>query len=141
FLDDGSVRSVWVEDPFIRSSYQIENFSHFCEVLLSSSSLVRNIYLTTGCDQNNRCDQLEKLNNIKNDLAARDVILTLDFSSTLHDREIRFDNGWIVKIGRGLDFIRRSDHKFHGLGVHDYNFRQCLETTIDIFHRSSLVRK
>ena len=30
----------------------------------------------------------------------------LSLSAKLHDREIRFDNGWIIKIGRGLDFFR-----------------------------------
>lgn len=50
----------------------------------------------------------------------------------------RFDSGWIVKIGRGLDYIRRPEHKFCGLGVHDYDFRTCSATTIDIFHSSIL---
>ncbi|VDO51747.1 unnamed protein product [Schistosoma margrebowiei] len=50
FLEDGTVSKVWVEDPYIRNSYQIENFSHFCEVIVQSVSKVKNIYLTTGED-------------------------------------------------------------------------------------------
>ena len=30
----------------------------------------------------------------------------------MHDREIRIDNGWVVKIGRGLDFYQKSGSWF-----------------------------
>lgn len=36
---------------------------------------------------------------IKESLAKRNVELIIQYSSSLHDREIRFSNGWIVKIG------------------------------------------
>ena len=32
------------------------------------------------------------------------IKLNLKFSDTLHDREIRLDNGWTIKIGRGFDW-------------------------------------
>ncbi|CAL8080293.1 unnamed protein product [Calicophoron daubneyi] len=83
-------------------------------------------------------EQIKKFKILRDDLQAQSVTFEWDFSDTLHDREIRFDNGWIVKIGRGLDYVRRSEHKFCGLGVHDYDFRPCAATTVDIFHRSSL---
>ena len=31
-------------------------------------------------------------------------MLEVKLNPNLHDREIRLDNGWIIKIGRGLDF-------------------------------------
>ena len=46
----------------------------------------------------------------------------------------RFNNGWVVKIGRGLDYIKNTPHKFVGLGVHDFDYRHCLQTTVDIFY-------
>lgn len=57
----------------------------------------------------------------------------MNFSSTLHDREIRLDNGWVIKIGRGLDYFRPTDHNFD-IGFCDLSFRKCHETTVDIFH-------
>ncbi|CAI2730729.1 unnamed protein product [Schistosoma spindalis] len=138
FLEDGTVSKVWVEDPYIRNSYQIENFSHFCEVIVQSVSKVKNIYLTTGEDAQHPDEQIEKFKMLKGDLEKHSVTFEWTFSDTLHDREIRFDSGWIVKIGRGLDYIRRPEHKFCGLGVHDYDFRTCSATTIDIFHSSIL---
>ncbi|KER33826.1 hypothetical protein T265_00283 [Opisthorchis viverrini] len=120
------------------ASFKIENFSHFCEILVRSESPIRNVHLLTGVDTQNPDEQLKKFQLLKSDLWQHRVVFDWVFSDTLHDREIRFDNGWIVKIGRGLDYIRRPAHKFCGLGVHDYDFRPCAATTVDIFHRSSL---
>ena len=41
---------------------------------------------------------------LQQSLADADVILDTAFNTTIHDREIRIDTGWVVKIGRGLDF-------------------------------------
>lgn len=52
----------------------------------------------------------------------------------LHDREIRIDNGWVVKIGRGLDIYQRPLSKFE-IGSSDLLLRKCLETKVDIYRR------
>jgi ATP-dependent Lon protease len=36
-----------------------------------------------------------------------DIVLDVKLNTNMHDREIRLDNRWIVKIGRGLDFYQR----------------------------------
>ena len=48
----------------------------------------------------------ERLDDVKQSLLELDVRLNIKVSENLHDREIRIDNGWIVKIGRGLDFSK-----------------------------------
>ncbi|VDD76280.1 unnamed protein product [Mesocestoides corti] len=133
FLDDGTVTSVCIDDPFIRNSFQIEKFSHFCEVLVASASPVQQILLRTGVYTEKPQEQLAKFNILKQDLELNKVAFTWTFSPSLHDRQIVFNNGWVVKIGRGLDYIKKSPHKFVGLGVHDFDFRPCLETTVDIY--------
>jgi ATP-dependent Lon protease len=50
----------------------------------------------------------------------------------MHDREIRLDNGWIIKIGRGLDFYQKPNGWFE-IGANDLFLRKCLETKVDIF--------
>jgi ATP-dependent Lon protease len=50
----------------------------------------------------------------------------------MHDREIRIDNGWVIKIGRGLDFFQKPGGWFE-VGTHDLSLRKCLETKVDIF--------
>jgi len=59
-------------------------------------------------------------------------VLEVTFDPNLHDREIRLDNGWVVKIGRGLDFYQKPDG-WHAVGANDLSLRKCLETKVDIF--------
>jgi hypothetical protein len=42
-------------------------------------------------------------------------------------------NGWIIKIGRGLDYFKAPESKF-SLGFFDMDLRPCYETTVDVFH-------
>jgi hypothetical protein len=52
--------------------------------------------------------------------------------------DFRLDNGWIVKIGRGLDYYKPVDRLT--IGWSDFELRPCKETTIDIFHKKELVK-
>lgn len=89
-------------------------------------------------DPNSYNQQETRLNEIKESLMKRNVKLTIKFSSGLHDREIRLSNGWIIKIGRGLDYFKPPESKDKlCIGFHDLDLRPCHSTTIDIFHRSS----
>jgi ATP-dependent Lon protease len=74
----------------------------------------------------------EKLDSLKQSLLEIDVELDVRLNSNIHDREIRLDNGWIIKIGRGLDFYQRPASWFE-VGAHDLSLRKCLETKVDIF--------
>lgn len=47
-------------------------------------------------------------------------------------REIRRDNGWLIKIGRGLDFYQKPA-SWYEIGVDDLALRRCLETKVDLF--------
>ena len=49
----------------------------------------------------------------------------------------RLSNGWVIKIGRGLDYFKAPEGKFV-LGACDLELRPCLETIVDIFHQSHL---
>jgi ATP-dependent Lon protease len=43
-----------------------------------------------------------------------------------------FLNGWVIKIGRGLDFYQPPEDWF-SVGATDIDLRPCLETRVDIF--------
>ena len=60
------------------------------------------------------------------------MVLKLDFNPHLHDRAIKIDNGWVVKIGRGLDIYQPPQSWFE-VGANDLNLRKCLETNVDIY--------
>ncbi|XP_028656454.1 MIT domain-containing protein 1 [Erpetoichthys calabaricus] len=129
-----NLTEVYVEDPYIRSIHQLYNFLRFCEMLLKASCKVKTIRLLTSLDEGeNASQQKSALYEIEESLKVHGIVLTTEYSSTIHDREIRFNNGWIIKIGRGLDYFKKPKGRF-SVGYCDYDLRQCHETTIDVFH-------
>lgn len=124
--------AVIIEDPYIRLQHQIHNFVRFCEFLLKSGT-IKHITLTTSYDDNAQLkDFAEKLDDLKQSLLELDVVLEVQLNPNLHDREIRLDNGWIIKIGRGLDFYQKPG-SWYEVGANDLSLRKCLETKVDIF--------
>lgn len=128
-------KEVVIEDPYIRLPHQIQNFVRFCETVLKPGT-VRKISLVTGYDDKTQLSEItEKLEELKQSLLELDVELDLKLNPNIHDREIRFDNGWVIKIGRGLDIYQKPLGWFE-VGVYDLNHRKCLETKVDIFRAS-----
>ncbi len=127
-------KQVVVEDPYIRLQHQIQNFVRLCELLVKQGT-VRQIQLITGYeDSNQKADIAEKLSDLSESLRDADIELTLDFNPRLHDRAITLDNGWFIKIGRGLDIYQRPQSWFE-LGSNDVSLRRCLETNVDIYRK------
>jgi len=125
-------KSLVIEDPYIRANHQIQNFIRFCEAVLKQPT-IKKIQLITNYDEKTDVKEMaEKLQDVKQSLLEFDVELDIKVNENLHDREIRIDNGWAVKIGRGLDFYQRPDSWF-GVGVTDLSLRKCLETKVDIY--------
>jgi ATP-dependent Lon protease len=125
-------KTVVIEDPYIRLQHQIQNFVRFCETILNAGT-VKKISLVTGYDDKTQlADIAEKLEELKQSLLELDVELDVKLNPNIHDREIRLDNGWIIKIGRGLDFYQKPGGWFE-VGATDLRLRKCLETKVDIF--------
>ena len=125
-------KAIVIEDPYIRLQHQIQNFVRFCETVLKAGT-VKKISLITGYDDTTHLAEIgEKLDELKQSLLELDVELKVKLNSNIHDREIRLDNGWIIKIGRGLDFYQKPGGWFE-VGANDLSLRKCLETKVDIF--------
>lgn len=125
-------KTVVIEDPYIRLHHQIQNFVRFCETVLKAGT-VKTISLITGYDDKTQlADIAEKLEELKQSLLELDVEFEVKLNPNIHDREIRLDNGWIIKIGRGLDFYQKPGGWFE-VGANDLSLRKCLETKVDIF--------
>lgn len=125
-------KEVVIEDPYIRMQHQIHNFVRFCETVLRIGT-VKTIKLVTGYDDKTQlADIALKLDELKQSLLELDVELSVKLNENLHDREIRLDNGWIIKIGRGLDFYQKPGGWFE-VGANDLSLRRCLETKVDIY--------
>jgi len=125
-------RAVQVEDPYIRLPHQIQNFVRFCEAVLKAGTVRKISLLTSFDDTTPLADMHDKLDQLRQSLLEQDVELEINVNPNLHDREIRLDNGWIIKIGRGLDFYQRPSSWFE-IGAMDMGLRKCLETKVDIF--------
>lgn len=121
-----------VDDPYIRLPHQVNNFLRFCETVVRLGA-PQKIKLTTRFDTDEeRTDSMAKLQSIADSLKLYEVELEVKENPTMHDREIHFSNGWMIKIGRGFDIYQRPDDWFQ-LGVNDLDLRPCLETTVDVF--------
>lgn len=125
-------KAVQVEDPYIRLPHQIQNFVRFCEAVLKAGTVRKISLLTSFDDTTPLADMNDKLDQLRQSLLEQDVELEVNVNPNLHDREIRLDNGWVIKIGRGLDFYQRPSSWFE-IGAMDMSLRKCLETKVDIF--------
>lgn len=125
-------KAVTIEDPYIRLQHQIQNFVRFCETVVRAGT-VKKISLVTGYDDKTQLAEIaEKLDELKQSLLDIDMELEVKLNPNMHDREIRLDNGWVIKIGRGLDFYQKPGSWFE-VGANDLSLRKCLETKVDIF--------
>lgn len=130
------VKRVEVDEPYLRAPHQVQNFVRFCEVLAAEPT-VKHVALTTAYAHEGERDELEhRLSDLVESLLDVDITLDVSFNARLHDREVRLDNGWTVKIGRGLDIYQKPLSRFE-LGAHDLDLRRCLETKVDIFRRDT----
>jgi ATP-dependent Lon protease len=97
---------------------------------------VRRINLITGYDDKTDLAMVrDKLEELKQSLLEVDVLLDVQLNEKIHDREVRIDNGWTIKIGRGLDFYQKPDGWF-SVGAYDLGLRECLETKVDIYKQT-----
>ncbi|MBK5968355.1 hypothetical protein Thiosp_02990 [Thiorhodovibrio litoralis] len=127
-----NAKAVLIEDPYIRANHQIQNFVRFCETMVKQAT-IRTITLVTSYDDKTDLKEMaSRLDELKQSLLEIDIQLEIKVNENLHDREIRIDNGWIIKIGRGLDFYQKPD-SWYGIGSTDLSLRRCLETKVDIY--------
>lgn len=136
YLDD-TVTEINIEDPYIRAFHQCQNLVRFCELAVRNCKKLTRICLVTTLDLDERKNQIGRLQELKQNLLARVISFEFTFSDTLHDRQITLSNGWVIKIGRGLDYFKAPDGKFV-IGACDLELRPCLETTVHIFHQNQL---
>ena len=129
-------KAIEIEDPYVRMSHQIQNFVRFCEAVLKLSHVKKIRLVTNSGDSDNWTEMADRLEELKQSLLERDVVLDIEVNPNLHDREIRIDNGWTIKIGRGLDIYQKPDGWF-SVGANDLSLRHCLETKVDIYREAS----
>jgi len=127
--------SVTVEDPYIRLPHQIQNLVRFCELLVKFGT-VKEFNLLTGFENDSqKAEAQEKFEMLQESLRKNGIEFNWTFSPVIHDRAVKLDNGWDIKIGRGFDIYQPPDNWF-SIGSQDLFQRPCLETKVDIYQES-----
>ena len=131
-------KELTVEDPYIRLPHQLQNFVRFCETVVKAMTVKKITLITSYEEKTQLADLQDKLGELQQSLLELDIVLDIQLNPNLHDREIRLDNGWVVKIGRGLDFYQRPQSWFE-VGANDLSLRKCLghNERVDIFKGGS----
>ncbi|XP_036345773.1 MIT domain-containing protein 1-like [Rhagoletis pomonella] len=135
---NAEVKEVLLEEPYLHEKYHFQNLITFLELLVKNCRHLKYVRVVTKTDNKASENQKTILEQIRTDMARRNVSLTYKFEDTLHDRKIVLSNGYIIKIGRGLHFFKATNPLF-SLGLCDYDFRKCLQTDVDIWRTKNFV--
>uniref|UniRef100_A0A0K2SYV8 MITD1 C-terminal phospholipase D-like domain-containing protein n=1 Tax=Lepeophtheirus salmonis TaxID=72036 RepID=A0A0K2SYV8_LEPSM len=131
---DNFITEVYINDAYIQKFHQIRLFLGFCEFLVKTCPNLQKITLTTKLNVDGQETQKSLLSEITRSLKRQRIVLSILYSNTIHDREIRLNNGWFFILGRGLDFYKPPGEKGLYIGNLDMSLRKCKETTITILH-------
>ncbi|EAT33031.1 AAEL014714-PA [Aedes aegypti] len=127
------VKEILVEEPYVREHHQLCNLVMFSELAVTSCKNLKFIKLLTVREQKNNDEQGRAFQTLKDSLKKQGVEFFVEYSANMHDRQVILSNGFIVKIGRGLNYFKPSPSKYC-LGAFNYHFRECRETNIDVFY-------
>ena len=120
-------KEITVEDPYIRASWQIKNFMEFALMLINTrpvDDLKLNLF--TNEEEDKIPDLIDKLDDIKDDLASYGIEFTYKFRD-FHDRCIKTDTGWTITLGRGLDMFEK--YNPYSIASSKQDMRKCKEFT------------
>jgi hypothetical protein len=89
--------------------------------------------LVTVRETKNNDEQQKGLSILKESLKNHNIQFEVEYSEHMHDRQVIIGNGYIIKIGRGLNYFKGPPNKY-SIGAFDHNYRQCRQTNIDVFY-------
>ena len=105
YLKDAT--EITIEDPFIRTSWQIKNLMEFMTMLIDTRNVDElKVHLITNEEESKIPELIDKLDDIKDDMIEYGIEFDYKFRD-VHDRCIKTDNGWVISLGRGLDIYEK----------------------------------
>ena len=121
-----------IKEPYLRLRYQLDNFNHFCSLVAQAGNVKTIELITAQLDGDDKDLSDSYLEDVKRRL---DEDFSINFNwkrdSSLHAREIRTDDGWIILPDRGLDIYKKADSR-NEFGHFDLGLRKCKQTKIHI---------
>ena len=96
-------KEIIIEDPWIRTSWQLRNLIEFLTMLVDNRPDEDiKVRLVTWEEEEKLPVLIDRLDDIKDDMAAYGIDFDYSFRD-FHDRQITTDDGWNISLGRGLD--------------------------------------
>ena len=118
-----------IQDPYIIKAYQTRNLMDFLEVVYRHKKPEDEVTVTliTKADRDYFEDQDMRLSRIKDSAAliGIDFEYSYDRTDTIHDRNMVFDNGWKIILGRGLDIFQVFDTDVLSFASRVQEIRKC----------------
>lgn len=94
---------ITIEDPFVRTSWQLRNLIEFLTILVDNRPDEDiKVRLVTWEEDEKLPVLIDRLDDIKDDMATYGIDFDYSFRE-FHDRQITTDDGWNISLGRGLD--------------------------------------
>lgn len=118
-----NAKVITVEDPYIRTSWQIKNFMEFALMLINTrpvDDLKLNLF--TNEEEERIPELIDKLEDIKDDLASYGIEFEYKLRD-FHDRSIKTDTGWTITLGRGLDIFEK--YNTYSIASSRQDMRKC----------------
>jgi len=122
-------KEIVLVDPYIRLAFQIDNFIAFANIIEPGEDEISLHLVTSADDEYQERDIREKLSHLADELSRQGIKFSFEFSRTIHARSIKLDNGWEIKLDRGLDIFQKPEVR-HSLATADQTKRKCRETEI-----------
>ncbi len=125
-------KKIDIKEPYLRLMYQLDNFKYFC-ILVAQAGNVKTIELITAQLEGDDKDLSDSyLEDVKRQL-EEDFSIAFNWKrdSSLHSREIRTDDGWIILSDRGLDIYKKPDSR-NEFGHFDLSLKKCKQSKIHI---------
>ncbi|PPD47707.1 MAG: hypothetical protein CTY16_06825 [Methylobacter sp.] len=127
-----NAKRIDIKEPYLRLKYQLDNFNHFCSLVAQAGNVKTIELITKQLDGDDKDLSDSYLEDVKRRL---DESFSITFNwkreASLHEREIRTNDGWIILSDRGLDIYNKPDSR-NEFGHFDLGLRKCKQTKIHI---------
>jgi ATP-dependent Lon protease len=120
----------WLIDPYLALRFQRRNLSEFVMTLLDGAKLKTLHIVTREKNDSPEKENEEFFKQLDKDAYEKGGMrIDMRVDETIHDRYVVLDNGYVFKLGRGLDFYKPAV----GMAQRDQSLREVRACEINVF--------
>jgi GTPase SAR1 family protein len=125
---------VKIKEPYLRFRYQLDNLQRFCELISRNGTTKKLVLITGALDGEDKIQSDSRLEDISQHLLHHGIQMVWKRDTSLHAREIKTSNGWVMLSDRGLDIYKKPTSR-NEFGQFDLALRPCKQTQVHIRQR------